>query len=162
MTEKQPPKKIHERATIANLKQLDEFIARVKKSWDGRKAVKVEVKTVANTRTLDQNALLHVWIDEITQFWNDNRPPGCLHTYDPEWTKNRLKQQFGEKVTFTDPITAQDKTYLLSTAKYGVGQMYHFMVAIQVYAMENLDLILESKGVYKDIQDAGGQIPDGE
>ena len=160
MKNENPPKRIHEKATIANLKQLDEFVARIKKSWDGRKAIKVDVKTVSNTRTLDQNSLLHLWIDQITQFWNDHRPEGCMHTYDPEWTKNRLKQMFGEKVTFSDPVTGQEKTYLLSTAKYGVGQMYHFMVAIQVYAMENLGLILESKGVYKDIQDAGGQLPD--
>lgn len=159
MTDKPPPIKVSEQWVCKDLIQLKNFCDHIIKIWDCKKSIKIECKTLQNTRTTSQNALLHVWIDEITRFFNDHRPEGCLHSYDPEWTKNRLKQMFGEKVIFRDPITKTDKTYLLSTAKYGMGVMYHFMTAIQIYALENLDLILESQGEFKEIQGNNGQIP---
>ena len=156
---KAPAVRIKEEVVCRNIDQLRNFVERIAELWDERKAIRVELRTIQNTRTLPQNSLLHAWIGELTNFLNENKPAGMIHSYDEPWVKNRLKQRFGERITLVDPYTGEEKQYLKSTAQYTVGEMYWFMCAIQSDTLERYGLMLESTGEFKEYQDNNGQIP---
>jgi len=142
-----------------NEKELDNFHAELKKTWDFSKPLKIEWKQYRGSRTLDQLALAHIWFKDIAkalsrvQFMGDD---GELmsEVFDSEDDiKPMLKRSYGIIEKRLDPINKKMVPRLKSLGKYDKGELYQFLEQVQICAATKWGIILESKGEYKSLKD---------
>ncbi|HGV3510261.1 TPA: YbcN family protein [Klebsiella michiganensis] len=82
-------------------------------------------------RSLSQNALSHMWYEEISDYLiNSGRTDAT-----PKWVKRNLKKTYlgCEEVTYTDFITGEKTTTWepRHTADLDAGEMHHFMCQVE-------------------------------
>jgi hypothetical protein len=109
-------------------------------------------------RSLDQNALLHVWITEyaahLAQIHTKKVTPAMI-----EFLKRKLKKAYYLESGFpwmverlVDPQSSEEGgLYFRSSADYKVGEMFLFLTWFQMHAA-NDGCILESRGQYAKLQ----------
>ena len=109
---------------IRNTGQLEAFVQRYRDSWDWSKPLYVEPKEHKPKRSLDANALFHIWCREAEKFFKikprEGLEPG-------ETMKLVFKNMFlgYEDIVLTDNTTI--KGQLRRTSKLDSGEMCHFM-----------------------------------
>jgi len=113
---------------------------------------------IGQDRSLDQNALLHVWLTEyaahlagitkkqvtveMIQFLKRKSKEGYYREYGHEWVVSRE----------VDPGTGEaGKPFWRSSADYKVGEMFQFLTWLQMHAA-NDGCVLESRGQYAKLQ----------
>lgn len=101
-------------------------------------------KLVRGKRTLNQNALFHVWVDEISKYLiSKNR-----HKFTPEFTKEMIKHKFlGYETRERIDITTGEIAYvhsLRSTSSLDKWEMYFLLTRVETWALDFLNLVLES------------------
>jgi hypothetical protein len=109
-------------------------------------------------RSLDQNALLHVWLTEYCAFLlrKDKRE---VSEGELEGIKKKAKRMYYAQtgaqwmvISPIDPHTGEvGKPILRSSKKYGRGEMFLFLNWLQMTAA-NDGLVLESRGEYAKLQ----------
>jgi hypothetical protein len=109
-------------------------------------------------RSLDQNALLHVWLTEyaahLAQIHRKAVTPAMI-----EFLKRKAKKQYYAHAgaewmldRLVNPETGeQAESYWRSSADYKVGEMFLFLTWLQMHAA-NDGCILESRGQYAKLQ----------
>jgi hypothetical protein len=106
--------------------------------------------TTGDTRGLEQNSLLHVWLSEWIEQASGIKP-AKKHI---EQLKRSLKEQaYLEGLhytleTYQCRITKKEKKRWVSTKEYTVGELTYFLDFIQCLAAKQ-DVILVAKGDYK-------------
>jgi len=110
-------------------------------------------------RSLDQNALLHVWLTEwaahIARLPKNEVPPQMV-----EFLKRRVKSRYYNQTghiwmwdKLINPATGEESGIrYASSADYKVGEMYLFLTWMQMTAAEENGLVLESRGQFGKLQ----------
>jgi hypothetical protein len=114
-------------------------------------------KLTKHTRSLDQNALLHVWCtDYVKHLLRVEKPTAAQR----EAMKITLKRACYAETgwswlieSVTDLFTGEVSTRLASSASYDVGEMHSFLDWIQRRAADD-GLILQSMGEFQELRDA--------
>lgn len=99
-------------------------------NWDWSVPVTLEPKPYQNPRTLDQNALFHVWIREMVAHFKPARP---------ELTEEEMKNICKFRFLGTESVKAGKimiENQLRQTSKLRKGEMYHFMEQVNQWALE--------------------------
>lgn len=102
-------------------------------------------------RSLDQNALLHVWLTEfaahLTKCHKSEITPGML-----EGIKRSMKGMYHQETQLGHmthkvvcPLTGREKTDFTSSRSWKRGEMFDFLNWLQAFAAQQ-GCILESKG----------------
>lgn len=119
---------------IDNKRQLDERIdslkAYLRDEWDWSNAVCIKPDVYQSPRSLDQNALFHVWIRQMTKYFK---------TKMPELTEDEMKDVCKLRFLGTETIKAGKITLenqLKQTSKLTKGEMYFFMEQIYQWCLE--------------------------
>jgi hypothetical protein len=99
-------------------------------------------------RSMGQNALLHVWVREITKHLR-SLPGGDV--YDEDGVKTYLKRRFGRVGYVPDPMTGEAVAYLVSTSKYDKGEMTRFMNHVHEFAA-GIGCTLSIWGEYEELR----------
>lgn len=114
-------------------KVIDSFRSYIVNQWDFTKPLTWQPKEYKNARSISQNALFHIWVREITDYF-------ISRGGNVEWTtednvKLYIKQQFlgFEDITFNKTVIPQQ---LKRTSKLDRGEMYHFMDQIYHWSIE--------------------------
>ena len=142
---------------VNSLPALIAFLAKAKDLFTEFKFVTFEWR-IGEDRSLDQNALFHVWLTEYSAHL------GSLHKKQVtremvEFLKRKCKkayyQRYGASWMLTklvDPKTGESgQVYFKSSADYLVGEMFLFLTWLQNHAA-NDGCILESRGQYQRLQ----------
>lgn len=130
-----------------NISQVKDFCRYIESEWDFSKPLRIDWKEYKPERSLDQNALFHVWCRQMAKFFTDNSE----HDYPEEWVKTRMKRKFGIIDSLPDPQSGELIPSLRSTKGYTQGEMFHFMQAIDAYAAE-MGIILTVQGEYEELK----------
>jgi hypothetical protein len=138
------------RLTVRNAHEFVDMAAEITNNWGWDKPVEVTIKPITKKHNPDQMALCRLWIRQITDHYNLHRE--CDEEYDEDWVANKLKLKFGEREPIIDPFTGEETRKLKSLGKYKRGEMFFFMTALQDYAFDKLNLVLESCGEYEQIK----------
>lgn len=101
---------------------------------DYHKPMKVYFEEYKPTRSLNQNALSHVWYREIANYldglmtWDDNTP----------FTEDDVKQMLKMKYLPTKPKTLKGKVIHVpvDTSTLNSGDMYEYMERVQAWALD--------------------------
>lgn len=102
-----------------------------------------EIKPYKRTRNHAQNALLWVWLDAIRK-----------HIYESTgeaYSSEELHEAFKQKFLPTTQVRLNGKLSWvpMSTTKLSVGEMAEYLTKIEVYALTDLDCVLEKPdGMY--------------
>jgi len=129
----------------------------IRAAWAKHKYLRVRWEEGV-VRSLDQNALLHVWISEFAAHVL-KKPKKEVTKHEKEAMKITCKFHFYQEtgcewmlIKVADMFT-QDRSAIAweSTADYGFENMFVFMTWIQTTAFER-GLTLESKGEYQKLQ----------
>lgn len=139
---------------------ITDFIAFFRDTIAKKKHFQVTVKEF-NKRSLDQNALFHVWVGQYFEFIT-NVKLSDLNTKQKSKaivsTKRGLKRAcYADthwKFLLTklkDPFTGKEDIEAESTTNYDVGEMYQFMEWVQNKAAQD-GLILEALGQFKELK----------
>ena len=110
--------------------RLDHLKAYLRDNWDWTKPVCIKTEEYQNPRSLDQNALFHVWIREMVKHFKPARP---------ELTEEEMKAIVKYRFLGTESIKAGKimiDNQLRSTAKLKRGEMYHFMESVYAWALD--------------------------
>jgi hypothetical protein len=110
---------------IDNKKQLEERMENMKAwihdNWDWSKPLCLKPEVYQNPRSLDQNALFHVWIRQMVKYFQTKMPE-----LTEEEMKDVCKLRFlGTETRKAGKITLENQ--LRETSKLRKGEMYHFM-----------------------------------
>lgn len=142
-----------EKFVITSEQMLGNMIEQIASMYVDHGWLNVEVK--AGNRTLSQNSLYWMWIDQITAWVNEKKKADYTKEELHKWCKhNFLGYDDGKQI---GQITIKDQ--LLSTAKLTKGEMFHYMSHIDFYwAQLGLLLVTPSDSVYAQLKrkDAGG------
>ncbi len=142
---------------VDSLMAFKAFCAWVWEQWQEHKYLTFAMR-IGKDRSLDQNALLHVWLTLYAAhlLHTDRR-----HVSEPvlEGIKSKAKRKYyadtGAEwmlIAPVDPWTGtEEKRVLRSTANYKTGEMFLFLTWLQNTAA-NDGLVLESKGQYAKLQ----------
>lgn len=119
---------------IDNKRQLDDRIenlrAYLRDKWDWSKPVVLKPEEYQSPRSLDQNALFHVWIREMVKHFKRARP---------ELTEEEMKAIVKYRFLGTESIKAGKimiDNQLRSTTKLRRGEMYQFMEQVYAWALD--------------------------
>lgn len=143
--------------TVNSEHSLAAFVRYVKQSYDQHKHITFKSPKIGPDRSLDQNALLHVWCTEYVAHLlrKDKREvtPGEL-----AGMKRHAKGCFYRELHYPwmvhivkNPVTGEEKRDYTSSKQWAKGQMYEFLTWLQMVAASD-GLILESKGEYAKAQ----------
>ena len=103
--------------------------------FDFESAVEVVIRPIAAKRTLSQNALFHMWCNELSSYLLKAGRKWAT----PEFTKDMLKHSFlGYKdITRFDVATnkAAKVRELIHTSDLSTGDMFHFMEQCEAYSV---------------------------
>lgn len=141
---------------ITNEFQLVQFIDNVQKLLHEHKRVVFSSPELGQGRSLDQNALFHVWMRQYAGYLTKTDaqlvPTGVV-----DGMKRHCKIMFWKEFkhdwmmhTITNPKTGESKKDVVSTKVLSKARMFEFMEWIQATAA-NDGLILEAKGEYQDM-----------
>lgn len=118
---------------------LDSFQAVGQRLLDVLKSgvvLRLDVREWRNRRTLDQNALSHVWYEQISNYLVSRG----RHTASPEWVKDALKHTYlgYEDVERIDVITGQITTVsqLRHTSDLKTGEMHEYLCNVEAWARD--------------------------
>ena len=119
---------------IENKQRIDEVFANLKQhildTWDWAKPLALQVKPYEGKRSLDQNALFHVWIREMVSHFKPARPE-----LDEEEMKTIVKYRFlGTESIKAGKIMIENQ--LRHTSKLKRGEMYHFMEQVNQWCLD--------------------------
>jgi len=119
---------------IENKQRIDEVFANLKQhildTWDWAKPLALQVKPYEGKRSLDQNALFHVWIREMVAHFKPARPE-----LDEEEMKSIVKYRFlGTESIKAGKIMIENQ--LRHTSKLKRGEMYHFMEQVNQWCLD--------------------------
>lgn len=119
---------------IDRREQLDERMDHLKayllKDWDWSRPVSIKPEPYQNPRSLDQNALFHVWIREMVRHFKPARP---------ELTEEEMKNICKFRFLGTESVKAGKiviENQLRQTSKLRKGEMYHFMEQVNQWCLE--------------------------
>ncbi len=100
----------------------------------GGESYRLVLKPWRETRTLSQNATLHMWLGEISAYLIKRGKPFAS----PEWVKQALKHTYlgYETVEMTDVITGlkTEVHTLRKTSRLETGDMFLFMEKVEAWA----------------------------
>lgn len=116
-------------------------------------------------RSLDQNALFHVWLTEwaahIAKMPKKEVPKQMV-----EYLKRKLKRRYYRETgsawmleKLIDPATGEEKgIHFASSSDYKVGEMYCLLCWMQQTAAEENGIVLESRGQFSKLQRENGAV----
>lgn len=137
----------HEKFVVTSQQMLENMIEQIASMWVDHGWINVEVK--AGNRTLSQNSLYWMWIDQATSWINDKKGTD----FKTEEIHDRMKHQF---LGYTDEKQIGDVTIrpqLKSTAKLTKGEMFHYMSQVDAYWTQlGLFLVTPDDSVYAQIR----------
>lgn len=118
---------------------LDNLAVNLIDKWDFTKPVRIEVKPYTNPRSLSQNALLHVWLDDITKGLKIRNFTYDLDGVDTYLTsddvKLMMKHKFlGVKDIVRGKLVIPDQ--LRNTSDLDKGEMLTFMNDVYGWAVD--------------------------
>jgi len=142
---------------IRNELQLEHFIGDVTDLFKKHKRLLFEFPEVGGEdRSMDQNALFHVWIKQYAAHLL-KKSPQLVATGEMEGMKRHAKIMFYKDTRnewmlnkIVNPKTGESKNDVRSTKGLSKAQMFEFMEWLQAMAATD-GLILESKGEYQRI-----------
>lgn len=150
-----------ERFTVNSKFSLEQACHWLAENFDKKKYSTYSVKH-GEARSLDQNALFHVWALEYACYLakiNKDTIDKVLRERFMEGMKDKLKREFYKEsgrtwlvVDKIDPETGEVRRGWRSSANYLHDEMFEFMTWIQSKAIDD-GIILESKGEYKKMQE---------
>ncbi|NIG12977.1 hypothetical protein F3J37_01345 [Pantoea sp. Al-1710] len=95
----------------------------------------IKVEPWHEKRTLNQNAMFHAWMGELSRFLINRGRPFCS----PEWCKDAMKFTFlgFEEICYTDVKTGAQivKETLRQTSKLRTGEMFQFMTQVEAWCL---------------------------
>lgn len=110
--------------------RLRSLHSHLRDTWDWSKPVCLKVEEYQNPRSLDQNALFHVWIREVTAHFKPEAP----NLTEEDW-KNFFKHHYlGTETLRAGKITYENQ--LRQTSKLKKGEMYAFMEQVNQWCLE--------------------------
>ncbi|WP_273761559.1 recombination protein NinB [Aeromonas hydrophila] len=138
------------RLTSLNFTSVGKQISELLKIGDMR----ITVKPWREKRSLSQNALLHLWMDEISDFLIRH---GRIQAT-PEWVKDAMKHSFlgyieterinvitGERITVSE---------LKHTSSLDTGEMHYFLSHVEVWAVNiNCRLTIPDNCEYRKLKE---------
>jgi hypothetical protein len=133
------------------------FCAWVWDEWTKHKFLTFTFR-IGEDRSLDQNALLYVWLTEYAAHLAGIHKKAVTKGM-VEFLKRRAKKDYYTETGFDwmldkliDPETGTEgSNYYASTSDYRVGEMFLFLTWLQNTAA-NDGIVLESRGQYKRLQ----------
>lgn len=141
---------------IRNDFQLEQFVSNVRDLFAQHKRLVFSPPEMGAGRSLDQNALFHVWMREYAGHLTKTAP-NLVPTGVIEGMKRHCKVMFYNETranwimtNIVNPKTGQSKKDVVSTKHLSKSHMFEFMEWIQASAA-NDGLILESKGEYQEL-----------
>lgn len=133
-------------------------VKQITELYDEHKYVTLSYR-LGEDRSLDQNALLHVWLTEYVAFIlrKDKRD---ITPAEVAGIKRAAKKDFYTETgrdwmvhKIADPWNpSQQKTDFTSSKNWKVGEMFEFLTWLQARGV-NDGIVLESKGQYKKLQE---------
>ena len=118
---------------IDTKRQLDERIENLRQwlmaEWDWSKPVAIQPQEYQSTRSLDQNALFHLWVRQMVNHFK---------TKMPELTEEEMKDVCKLRFLGTQTIKAGKVTLenqLKQTSKLKKGEMYFFMEEVYQWCL---------------------------
>ena len=103
--------------------------------FDFESSVEVVIRPIAAKRTLSQNALFHMWCNELSSYLLKHGRKWAI----PGFVKDMLKHSFlGYKdtmrldVSTNQPVKVRE---LIHTSDLSSGDMFHFMEQCEVYSV---------------------------
>lgn len=106
---------------------FDEWVL---ESWDWSKPLCIKPEEYQNPRSLDQNALFHVWIRQMVKYFKTKMPE-----LDEQEMKDVCKLKFlGTETRKAGKITLENQ--LKETSKLKKGEMYHFMEQVYHWCLD--------------------------
>ena len=97
---------------------------------------RLQLKPWREKRSLSQNALLHMWLGEISEYLIKSGRTDAT----PEWVKRNLKKTYlgCEEVTYTDFITgAKESTWEpRHTSQLDTGEMHIFLCKVEAWCAQ--------------------------
>jgi len=109
--------------------QLAMFAEHFRNTWDWTKPLSITWSSGAK-KSMRQNALVHVWIREITKHMN--KLPG--NDYLESTIKTYLKRKYGIRIESKDPLTGEPMPALKSYGDYEKGEMTAHMNLVSEFA----------------------------
>ena len=110
--------------------RVDHLKAYLRDDWDWSKPVSIKPEPYQNPRSLDQNALFHVWIRQMVKHFKPARP---------ELTEEEMKDICKFRFLGTESKKAGKiilENQLKQTSKLRKGEMYHFMEQVYQWCLE--------------------------
>jgi len=145
-----------EQWTVNSEHSYKSFVVHVKQLFEKKKYLTFSAPRIGPDRSIDQNALFHVWLTEYAAHLlgvdKRNVFPGHV-----EGIKRTVKGGYYRETHYDwlvhevrCPKTGRSKIDYTSSAKYGKTNMYYFLCWLQGMAA-NDGLVLESKGEHAKI-----------
>lgn len=133
------------------------FIRKVRAEYEEHRYLTYSAPRIGPDRSLDQNALLHVWLTEfaaeLAKCHKSEVTEGML-----EGIKRSMKEAFYREAgepwmihTVKCPLTGREKKDWSSSKSWKRGEMFMFLSWLQMFAA-NHGCILESKGQFNKLQ----------
>lgn len=133
------------------------FLKSVTDAFEEHKYITYAAPRIGPDRSLDQNALLHVWLTEYAAHLLTKHKkeiaPGEL-----EGIKRHAKGEYYRRYShpfiihvITNPKTGQARRDYTSSKSWKKGEMFHFLTWLQMTAAQD-GLVLESKGQFAKLQ----------
>ena len=133
------------------------FCAQVAEEYHANKYLTFDAPRIGPDRSLDQNALFHVWLTEAAAYYL-SKPAKEVTKTDIESMKITVKRHYyaatGDSFMIEqvqDIWRGKSKPALTSSASWKRGEMFNVLTWFQIKAA-NDGLILESKGEYAKLQ----------
>lgn len=99
-------------------------------NWDWKHPVKINTTKYTNPRSLSQNALLHVWCKDLSDYFTSRN-----HPISPEEVKMLMKHLFlGYETILIGSTKIQEQ--LRKTSNLDRGELNHFLSQIQEWASD--------------------------
>lgn len=121
---------------------------------DSGETYRLIIKPWREKRSLNQNALSHMWYSEISEYLIKSG------RYDatPEWVKRNLKRTYlgCEEVTYTDFVTGDKSTTYepRHTSSLDAGEMHYFLTQVEQWCAQfGLVLTIPHDSEYQKLKD---------
>jgi len=136
---------------VINKGQLISWLNNVCKVWDESFPLEVSCKKWNPQRSLGQNSLFHVWMEDIAKALSRR----SQETFDEDWVKTQVKRRYGLTGTRKGLFSGKDEPYLISTADYEDWQMSDLLMKTQVWAADiQITLDVRNCRTYMDYKEA--------
>lgn len=149
--------------TVNSVQKRDAYKAQVDRWFEEYPYLTFPAPRIGEDRSIDQNALFHVWLTELAAFLTPCHPKevtaGML-----EGIKKSVKGLFYRENPYewmvhnvVCPLTKREKADYTSSKSWKRGEMYIVLTWLQIFAGQK-GCVLESKGEFaKNQKEANGQ-----